>query len=441
MSRDVVITGLGPITAFGMGIEPLFEALLAGRSAIGQVQAFDASSFPCPYAAEVSDDVFHLKDVIPRSHRKQAKVMCRDIELSVGAAAAAVQNAALVTRGTDPDAAPSYPPQRVGCHIGAGLIAAEVNELSAALINSRADDGAFDLQHWGGTGMQNLTPLWLLKYLPNMLACHLTIVHDCQGPSNTITCAEASAALSITESVRVIQRGAADACLSGGVESKVNPMCFLRQIHAKRLIDIEQPVDDPATLLRPFDTQASGTIPGEGGGVLVLEAREAADARGATPLAAIRSFACTQTVSDDTVGLDLPPDGASIADAMEMALQRAGMKAGAVDAVVPLGAGIASSDRAEAAAIGHVFGDRTGAVPIVTLTPNVGNCHAGAGGVAVAVAVQCLREQKLPARLSSTNVPGLNAQACDAGDANLNTIMVTTTSQGGHNVAIILTRE
>ena len=85
--------------------------------------------------------------------------------------------------------------------------------------------------------MEHLTPLWLLKYLPNMLACHVTIIHDAQGPSNTITCAEASGALSLGESLRVIQRGAAEACFCGGAESKLNPMAYIRQEFTGRLVD------------------------------------------------------------------------------------------------------------------------------------------------------------------------------------------------------------
>src|SRR5690606_15661492 len=115
------------------------------------------------------------------------------------------------------------------------LIAADLDELTMALNESRKEDGSFDIHHWGAEGMRNLTPLWLLKYLPNMLACHVTIIHDVRGPSNTITCAEASGGLSFGESLRVIQRGAADACFCGGAESKVNPMTFYRQVLTGRL--------------------------------------------------------------------------------------------------------------------------------------------------------------------------------------------------------------
>jgi 3-oxoacyl-[acyl-carrier-protein] synthase II len=193
--RRVFISGVGPITTFGVGMDPLWAALVEGRSGIAPITRFDASGFGCPFAAEVSAETFNPRQWVPKSYRKAAKVMSRDIELAVGAAAAAIAEAGLTTRGTDPDAAPTLPPARVGCHIGAGLIAADVDELTAALVSSVGDDGAFSLARWGEAGMQNLTPLWMLKYLPNMLACHVTIIHDCQGPSNTITCAEASGGL------------------------------------------------------------------------------------------------------------------------------------------------------------------------------------------------------------------------------------------------------
>src|SRR5690606_32200745 len=176
------------------------------------------------------------KDYVPKSYRKAVKVMARDIELAVAAAKCAVEDARLVTRGALPDGSSegtTYPASRMGCQIGAGLIAAETDELTAALATAAttAADGrpTLDLKAWGdaegGQGaMNNLQPLWLLKYLPNMLACHVTIIHGAEGPSNTITCAEASGLLSIGESVRVIQRGDADLCFSGGAEAPINHM-------------------------------------------------------------------------------------------------------------------------------------------------------------------------------------------------------------------------
>jgi len=304
-------------------------------------------------------------------------------------------------------------------------------------LRARAEAGDFDLQHWGHTGMNNLTPLWLLKYLPNMLACHVTIIHECRGPSNTITCCEASSGLSIGESMRVIQRGAADACLSGGVESKVNPLSMLRQGFASRLAPTTDD-QDPASVVRPFDRDAGGTVIGEGGGIIVVEAAEVALGRGAEAYAEITGFGSTQSYCADTIGVEPEPDGTGIADAMELALQRAGAQPGDIDAIAPLGSGIPAVDRAEAAAIKRVFGSRAADVPLITTVPNTGNCNAGAGAVSVAVAVQALRTQTLPARINTVSSDGLDAAARPSCSAALGRILVTQTSQGGQNVAMVL---
>ena len=234
MRRRVVITGLGAVTGLGVGFDAFWDGLIAGRSSIGPIEGFDAAGFPCRLAAEVTG--FRARDHVPKSYRKATKVMARDIELAVGAADAAVRDAGLVTRGLE-DGEPTYPGPRIGCNIGAGLIATETDELTSALATATDESGRFDLGIWGRSGMNNLQPLWMLKYLPNMLACHVTIIHGAEGPSNTITCAEASGLLSLGESARVIERGSADMCLAGGTESKVCPMGLVRIGLAGRLAD------------------------------------------------------------------------------------------------------------------------------------------------------------------------------------------------------------
>jgi len=439
LSRRVLITGVGPITAFGLGIEPLWNALVAGQSAIRPIARFDASGFGCRIAAELADELFDVKTIVPKSYRKATKVMARDIELAVGAAATAVADAGLVTRASEGSAAPTIDPARIGAHIGAGLIATDSDELTLALASARAADGSFDIATWGRTGMTNLTPLWLLKYLPNMLACHVTIIHDCQGPSNTITCAEASSALSLGESMRVIERGDADACLSGGAETKVHLMGLLRQQFSHRLVT----GGDAASQLgavRPFDPSSRGTALGEGGGILVLEAESTATARGASVYAELAGFGASQNLNPDTVGLVMEPDGETLSWAVESALEDAGLAATEIDAIVPFGSGIVDSDRCEAAAIRRVFGERAASIPVVAVVPFVGNCCAGSAAVAAAVAAKCLREQRLPARLNSASTPGLLAAAGPSQPAALRNILVMTTSLGGQNAAIVLRR-
>ena len=439
MARSVVITGLGPVTAFGISIEPLWKAMLDGRSAIRQIQSFNPCGFPCKFAAELPQEELDIRKIVPKSYRKATKVMCRDIELAVAAAAAAVEDAGLVTKGTDPEAPPTIPPQRMGCHIGAGLISADANELGAALVTSRGSDGEFDMKHWGEQGMQNLTPLWLLKYLPNMLACHVTIVHDCRGPSNTITCCEASSALSLGESMRVIERGAADVCLTGGAEYKLNLLAFIRQVFTGRLATTAGDAD-PATILRPFDADASGTLLGEGGGILVLEEAEIARERGAKPYAEVAGFAATQCLFPDLVGTDAPADDEALGDAMLYAIEQAKLKPADIHAIAPLGSAIPSVDDAEAFAIRRAFGDRAASIPLVTTVPFTGHCGAGNGAISLSIAARCLRDQKLPARLNTRGNNQLDANETHARDAALENILVTTTSQGGQNAAVILKR-
>jgi 3-oxoacyl-[acyl-carrier-protein] synthase II len=268
--------------------------------------------------------------------------------------------------------------------------------------------------------MENLTPLWLLKYLPNMLACHVTIVHDCQGPSNTITCWESSAPLSMAESLRVIQRGAADACLTGGVESRLNVLATWRQQCAGRLTTASVS-DDPATLVRPFADDARGTVLGEGGGILVVEAVEHARSRGASIKAYISGLACTQSIEDDTL---LTASSESIADAITLAMNQASLSPRDIDAVVPMGLGIPGIDHAEADAIAASLGEQGASLPRLLITPTTGNCCAGHGATQLAVAAHAIDLQRLPGE-----------------DASLNHVLVLTASQGGQNTATILSRE
>jgi 3-oxoacyl-(acyl-carrier-protein) synthase len=215
-------------------------------------------------------------------------------------------------------------------------------------------------------------------------------------------------------------------------------MAMVRQHFAGRLAEESGESTDPTTIARPFDPQARGTILGEGGGILVLEAQEVAESRGARPYAVVAGFASSQSVGRDTVGLDLPADGEDLAHAISGALAQAEVNPADIDAIAPFGSSIAVVDRNEEAAIKRVFGAAAGAIPIITTVPNVGNCGAGNGAVGLCVAARCLRDQKLPARLNTTGAEGLDANACEAREAKLNTILVCTSSQGGQNTAVVL---
>jgi len=434
MRRAVVITGLGAVSGMGVGAAPLWQGLCAGRSCLGPVTRFDASGFESRLGGEVKD--FSAKDFVPKHYRKAVKVMARDIELAVGAADAAVKDAGLLTRATldDDTGSPTYPPERTGCQIGAGLIAAESDELAAAFSTAVDAGGRFSLELWGRTGMDNMTPLWMLKYLPNMLACHVTILHGAEGPSNTITCAEASGLLSIGESMRVIQRGAADMCFSGSAESKVNHMGMLRMELAGRLA----PTGDSTDALRfsrPFDPSSTGGLLGEGAGIVMLESADTAAARGARVHALLSGFGAAQSFPD------YGDDDESYAYAIQAALADAGITANEIDAIVPLALGVAKVDTAEAAGLRRVFGPRLARIPLVTITPAVGNLVAGMGGLQAVVGALCIAAQQLPARVHGTRpAPDLLAGAAPTAPANLRHVLVCSASQGGHNAAVVISR-
>ena len=433
-NNSVLISGVGIISALGVGIEPLWQAMLEGRTGLKRIERFDPSGFSTQVAGELDEDSFKVRKIVPKSHRKATKVMCRDTELAVGAAAAAVENAGITTAGTS-DGPPTIDPSRIGCHIGAGLISAEVNELGAALVTSKKEDGTFDLDHWGREGMQNLSPLWLLKYLPNMLACHVTIVHNCQGPSNTITCCEASSGLSIAESRRVIQRGDADACLSGGAEDRVNPLALYRQHCTGRLTECDG-TGDMTSVVRPFSENASGTIIGEGGGILLIESTSSCNQRGGSPWCTIDGIGCRQSFTDTP----LESDPHAIESAIKKALHEANCKPDEIDLIVPLGSGIAKLDAVELVGLTAIFGDSLLNIPTITTIPYTGNCMAGNGAICIGVAAKAIKEQMIPARLGSENTKGINAFKCDAKKSTVKRVLVVTPSEGGQCVAVVLGR-
>ncbi|MEM7681227.1 MAG: beta-ketoacyl synthase N-terminal-like domain-containing protein [Planctomycetota bacterium] len=437
MNRPVVITGIGPISALGLGTEPTWQALQQGRSAIGPIQGFDASGLPNRLGAEI-DPGFKVRDFVPKTYRKATKVMARDIELAVAAAKTAAMDAGLRTAGSDPsEGEPHYPGDRMGCHIGAGLIAVDIDEITAAMAGSRHPDhpNQLDLHNWGKAGMSELTPLWLLKYLPNMLACHVTIIHDLRGPSNTITCAEASGGLSVGESLRVIERGQAEVCFCGGADSRMNPQAFLRQVLAKRLTPHN---DRGAQAVRPFDRSATGGAVGEGGAILVLEEAQSAAQRGAEPYARVLGFAASQTVFPEAGNRRPDPTGRGIAAAIRGALRDAETEPASIDAVVAFGCADTAWDAAEAAALRDVLGpDRLAKTPVVATRAYWGNAGAGGGALDLAVAAMALRHGALPPILHREDpIEHLGATHQDA--HKIENILVVGIGFGGQNCALVL---
>jgi len=385
--RRVAITGIGVVCPAGIGIRRLWEALLAAKSCIRTISLFDAGKFPCRVGGELAD--FSARGYVPKDYRKAVKVMARDIEIAVAAADLAFRDGGIVTRAAEGQKKMSVEPGRLGCNVGAGLICSDLDELGSA-VNTAVADGKFDIRAWGSSGMNNLTPLWLLKYLPNMLACHVTIIHGAQGPSNTITCGEASGHLSVGEAARLIQRGGAEVVIAGGAESKLNPMGLLRQSLLGRLC-----ANGPAAqeACRPFDAAHAGTIVGEGGGLLILEEMSRAEARGTRIYAEVAGFgeAC------DPGGIDVKvPTAGSLDLAVQKALADAGVDAKDIGLVATHGTGVPAEDDLEAAVWAKALGQAAETIPAVAITGAIGSLFAGAGGVELAVAAMALHAQTVP---------------------------------------------
>jgi len=429
--RRVVVTGVGVIAPIGIGAKSFWENLLAGKVGIKRIESFDPSGLPCQVAGECP--AYKIGDFVPKSYRKATKVMARDIELAVIAADDAMKDAGLKTKAYTET--PEIKPERFGCNIGAGLINAELDELTSAMHIAR-EGNKLDLHKWGKDGMQQLTPLWLLKYLPNMLACHVTIIHELKGPSNTITCADASSHLAIGEAFRTIQRGKADLAICGGAESKVNPMGMVRHSLLHRLTETGN--DAPESAVRPFDADAAGMAHGEGGGLLILEEYEHAKARGAKIYAELVGFGASQ----DTYSVTEPdPTGHSYGRAIGKALVDANLPPTAVDLLVPCGLGIASHDKAELNGLSAVFGNGLDRVAMSPIKSQLGNLAAGCG-VEPAAAILAVRDNKVPPAVNTrkpVDARKLNVSP-ETREQKVDVSVTSVYSLGGQNAALVFRR-
>ncbi len=438
--RRVVVTGLGVATPLGIGIEPTWDAMLDRQNGIRRIEAFDPGGLSSQVGGELP--AFKLGDHIPKGYRKSVKVMSRDITIAVVCAYHAVRDAGLNTKCII-ERGEAEPPTnidstRFGANIGAGLVCADLVELAGAL-STAADGEAFSLKKWGSEGMQNLTPLWLLKFLPNMLACHVTIVHDAQAPSNTVTCGEASSHLAISEAYRTIVRGDADVCICGGAESKLAPLAVTRLLLNGYLNTSKN--DSPKNACLPFGENRSGTVASDGGGLVVLESLDHARNRNARIYAEVTgSGAACSTYH----WLDPDPKGVAIAIALRKAMKAANVTPDDIGLAVPFGTGCMDFDRGEMAAWNDVFGDKLPAIPALTTRGAMGNNGAGTAAIDFAAAVTAIYRNTIPASLNTDQLdPSCRFQFVqeDPTDATINHCITSSYAlAGGQTAALVVSK-
>lgn len=433
-SSRVVITGLGAITPLGLTAGDMWEGLCAGKSGIGQIRAFDPVGFSCKLAGEVPD--YKIRDYLPKSRRKSVKLMSRDIELAIIAANEALTSSSIITQGIDPERI-NVDPERMAINLGAGLISCDLVELAPAVAAS-ITDGKFNIHKWGKEGLELVTPLWLLKYLPNMLACHIGIIHDIQGPSNTITCAEASSHLAISEAAQIIERGDAVYALAGGAEAKVNPIVMIRQCLLKRAISGNG--SDPDSACRPFDANAAGSVFGEGAGIVVLENIENARKRGAKIYAEVAGVGASNNINPSYEHLEPNARGTQIA--IEKALADAEIEPNDLDMIIPHGTGEPADDLAEAKAIEAALGVTAMETPVWPTKSMLSNTGAASGALDVIAAACAMTDGRIPvAKNCDRKADGCNLNIVkQAQDVNINYALSCSYTYGGQTAAVVLKR-
>ncbi|MEM9185059.1 MAG: beta-ketoacyl synthase N-terminal-like domain-containing protein [Planctomycetota bacterium] len=376
MAESVVITGMGAVCPIGVGLEEVWSSVASRTSGVRRIDDLAEAGWHAPYGGTVVG--FDAKAFV--KPRKSLKVMADEIQWAFAAGEQAWEHAGLEEADVDPE--------RMGVVCGAGLMYCDMTELEKPYHTSLGDDRRFDFSKWGAAGMRELFPLWMLKYLPNMSACHIGIRRDARGPTNTIAHADASALLALGEAADTIRRGDADVMITGGSS---------RRLHMTEPMWTEsapfwQTGEDPATACRPFDASRRGPVCGEGSAMMVLESRSHALRRGARPVAEVLSVASRSERSLDRGGFT----GDSIRAAIAAAVDAAGLNAGGIGCVNAHGMASLVEDPLEATAIHAALGD----VAVTAPKSYFGNLGAAGGAVELLVGLLALERGLIPATIN-----------------------------------------
>ena len=374
--NDIVITGMGCVSPLGIGCEALYANLLAGRCAIAPYITLSDAAQTTFYAAQIEE--FDAKQFV--TPRKALKVMGREVQVAYSAAHLAWDAAGL--RDFTPD------PERTGVVFGSEIIPGDIADLQPA-IASCAVDGRMDFASWGPSFAKHIYPLWMLKYLPNMAACHIGIAVDARGPNNSLAMEEASGLLALEEAAAIIRRGDADVMIVGACGARVTPTRMLYRAPERYMLRTGSSAADQPPFARPFDARREGIVPGEGAAAIVLERRSHAVRRRAPILAEVTGFSSR---------FGRPPvanvgSQAAVAAAASDALQQAGVAAGDLAHVSAQGYSQPQADIQEARAIAAVAPQ----APVTAFSSYFGTAGAACGLMELIASIQAVRAgQTLP---------------------------------------------
>ncbi|MFN5898931.1 MAG: beta-ketoacyl-[acyl-carrier-protein] synthase family protein, partial [Planctomyces sp.] len=283
-------------------------------------------------------------------------------------------------------------PDRLGVVFGSGRMTCHPQEL-AAIVEACQTANGFSPDLWGREAVGKVAPLWLLRQLPNMPAGHVSIDPHARGPNNTITCRDASALLALSEAVRVIEAGRADAMIVGACSSNIHPVDIAKFHNFEGL---SRRSDDPSRACRPFDFERDGTVVGEGAASFLVESYEHAMRRGADIYAEVLGTGA----GCDGYGVANESAGVGLVRAMESAITAAGVTPADLGHINAQGKSTQTDDIVESRAYHRVFGDLALRIPVTALKSYIGHFDAGAGAVELAGTLLSLRHGYLPATLN-----------------------------------------
>jgi len=429
--RRVVITGVGVVSPLGNSKARLWEALQSGTSGVGPLRSIPTDNLPTRFGAEAWEFKGQIEDFGPldperkKAIRKNLKVMCREIQMGVAAAQSALQDAGLQPGAYDPD--------RTGVVYGSDHIMTLPEEFGEGIKSCLRDEDGFEFARWAEEGLPKVTPLWLLKYLPNMPASHLAIYNDLRGPNNSITLREAASNLAVAEAFCTVARGSADAMVAGATGTRVHP---LRTIHVVLQEQIAQG-DVPEQLSRPFEARRSGLVLGEGAGAIVLEEFERAQARGAAILGEVVGYGSSTVLQRNGV----PRTEAALENVLRQTLLTSGLSVDDIGHVHAHGLATRQCDRDEAAAIQKVFAGRRTPVKVTAAKSYFGNLGAAGGLVELVASLLALEQRQLfPILNYDEPDPECDINAARAGDSPGDAFINVNISPQGQASAVAVRR-
>jgi 3-oxoacyl-[acyl-carrier-protein] synthase II len=411
--RRVVVTGLGCVSPVGNTVADSWASVLAGKSGIDLITAFDPTSFACKIAGEVKG--FNITDYIPE---KEARHMDRFIHLGMAAAFQAVEDSGLATG----EALSEDEAVRIGCNIGAGIGGLPMIEQTHTEYVNR--------------GPRRISPFFVPASIINMVSGHVSIKYGFKGPNLAVVTACTTGLHALGQSARMIEYGDCDVMVAGGCESTVSPLGIGGFASARALSTRN---DDPATASRPWDKDRDGFVLGEGAGVLVLEEYEHAKARGARIYAELAGFG----LSGDAFHMTAPNvDGPR--RSMQMALRNAGVNPDQIDYINAHGTSTPLGDANETNAIKLALGEVAAKRVVVNSTKSMtGHLLGGAGGIESVFTVLALHHQKSPPTINIFNQdPDCDLDYCanTARDMKIDVAVKNNFGFGGTNGTLVFRR-